>query len=260
MQYSGGMIAVQRLFEGMAAMEYPDRNYVHAPGVIAITDLNQPFRGISSRAVMEQVMVPRAVFSRVESVSFSPILISEESVYGSQLVDELEAFFRACQAGTAYDPRRMGGLIETVIHDETLSASQREEWWHGRRQLIRKYIDTHLDDHNLGPLQICELFNMSRATLYRMFEEDGGVRRRIQDRRLHSAMWDLAIDGVRRGRLSQVAERWGFSSDANFNRAVKQAFGKPPGSLFQKSMHAQLLSIEEAAEGGAFRSWTDASA
>lgn len=40
--------------------------------------------------------------------------------------------------------------------------------------------------------------------------------------------------------LSQVSERWGFSSDANFNRAVKLAFGRPPGSLFKTGYRADM--------------------
>ena len=65
-----------------------------------------------------------------------------------------------------------------------------------------------------------------------MFEADGGVRRYIQDRRLQVAIWDLADGGIKRGRLTHVSEKWGFSSNANFNRAVKLAFTMPPGALF----------------------------
>lgn len=252
---SGDLIAVQRLHDGLAAMEYPERSYMHRPGLIAITDLRQSFRGSYHRAVMEQVMLPRAALGLADISPFAPILVTEESDLGFQLARELERFFAPGEAGERADAALFSALIRARIHETWQSVSDREAWWFGRRQLIRKFIDTHLDDPNLGPLQICELFNMSRATLYRMFEEDGGVRRRIQDRRLHSAMWDLATEGVRRGRLSQVAERWGFSSDANFNRAVKQSFGMPPGALFQTSLHAGVTARAPLVDEGRFIGW-----
>ncbi|MEE2929174.1 MAG: hypothetical protein VX599_00510, partial [Pseudomonadota bacterium] len=83
----------------------------------------------------------------------------------------------------------------SVIGYNRHPTSERAGWWRARNDLIRKYIESHLGDQTLLPAQICNLFNLSRATLYRMFEDDGGVRRFIQDRRLHSAIWDLAEGG-----------------------------------------------------------------
>lgn len=254
---SGDLIAVQRLHDGLVAMEYPERNYMHQPGQIAISDLRQPFRGSFHHAVMEQILLPRAALGLAEFEPFSPILVAEASDLGFQLGRAFEPFFAPEAVGGSADPALFIALVRARIRETRQPISDRETWWFGRRQLIRKYIDTHLDDPNLGPLQICELFNMSRATLYRMFEEDGGVRRRIQDRRLQSAMWDLATEGVKRGRLSQVAERWGFSSDANFNRAVKQTFGMPPGTLFLTSVHADVAAPAPAVSESRFTGWGD---
>lgn len=243
MATSGGVISVQRIHDGWAAMEFPDANYVHRPDTITITDLKQPYRGSHHRALVEQVLLPRETLGLADADPFPPILIPLESERGWRFARELEQFFGRDEVESALDHARLGTLLAAVIHDSWSVASDREEWWYGRRNLIRKYIDTHLDDPNLSPVQICELFNMSRATLYRMFEPDGGVRRRIQDRRLHSAIWDLATSGIKRGRLSQVAERWGFSSDANFNRAVKLAYGLPPGALFKTNRVLDLASV-----------------
>jgi len=255
MEKSGGVISVVRLRDGFSAMEFPESSCIQWPGVIMIADLKQTFRGSHHQAVVEQVMVPRASLGLANAEPFSPILIREESQRGRQFVAELDRFFSDAHSGPGFHQSRLNSLITAAVRHSWCPTSDREEWWYGRRHLIRKYIDTHLDDPNLGPLQICNLFNMSRATLYRMFEEDGGVRRRIQDRRLFSAMWDLATGGVRRGRLSQVAETWGFSSDANFNRAVKKVFGLPPGILFQKSAHGELSTVGDEFEDGPFFHW-----
>lgn len=251
---SGDLISIQRLHAGSAAIEFQEHNYVHRPDTISITDLNQTYRGSHHQAVIEQVMIPRASLGLSEAEPFAPMLISTDSERGRALAGLLNAFFAPEQTASAFERNRFETVLLSAIRESWTQTSDREAWWNGRRNLIRKYIDTHLDDPNLGPLQICDLFNMSRATLYRMFEPDGGVRRRIQDRRLHSAMWDLATSGIKRGRLSQVSERWGFSSDANFNRAVKIAYGLPPGALFKTSVEvAPPQATADPAGGAEFR-------
>ncbi len=236
---SGGVVSVQRLHSGFAAIEFSDSNYVHRPGMITITDFKQRFRGSHHNAEIEQVMIPRSELGLTDADPVAPIMMDVDSQRGRQLALRLDRYF-AKDGDETFDLENLITLLKSEIQESWTPVSDREEWWTGRRNLIRKYIDTHLEDPNLGPRQICELFNMSRATLYRMFELDGGVRRRIQDRRLFSAIWDLATAGIRRGRLSQVSERWGFSSDANFNRAVKLAFGRPPGSLFKTGYQADM--------------------
>ena len=249
MPFSGGVIFVERLHSGTAAVEFPDCNYMHSPGTITITDFKQPFRSSQHHTVGEALVLPREALGLADIAPFEPIFVPVDSVRGNLIAGEINRFFETALAGRAFDRSVLTTSIREAMNEAWTSNSDREEWWHGRRKLIHKYIETHLDDPNLGPLQICDLFNMSRAILYRMFERDAGVRRFIQDRRLYCAMWDLALSGVRRGRLSQVAERWGFSSDANFNRAVKLAFGMPPGSLFKKSLH-RILEHADIVSGG----------
>ena len=247
---AGGVVSIQRLHKGIAALEFPDCNYVHRGDVISVTDFAQPFRGAHKDAIGEGLFIPRDLLGLTHNQPFGAIVQPIESARGQRLMAEVSRFFEDTGSGRAYDRTQLIGMVRGMVARFWNPGSDREEWWLGRRKLIHKYIETHLDDPNLGPLQICGLFNMSRATLYRMFEQDGGVRRFIQDRRLLSAMWDLASGGLRRGRLSQVAERWGFSSDANFNRAVKQTFGMPPGSLFKKSVHVQTPTYRGARSSG----------
>jgi len=242
---SGGLIAIERVYQGCTSMEFPDCNYVHRPGVIMITDYKQAFRGSHHYATCETVFLTRASLGLTDAEPLSPIMVALSTRAGKLLTAEIDQFFTAAKDGKPFDTAGLLAILRNEINESWQVGTSREEWWHGRRKLIHKYIETHLEDPNLGPLQICNLFNMSRATLYRMFEQDGGVRRFIQDRRLHSAMWDLAISGVKRGRLSQAAERWGFSSDANFNRAVKLVYGKPPGVLFKNSIQIEPASIDD---------------
>lgn len=232
--WQGGLISVQRVTEGSTAMEFDSRAYIQRPGYLAITDHLQTYRGSHHKVTGSEVFIPRSLLGIEDDQPIEPILISEDSLHGTLLSTEINLFFELAGAPHSqipFNPNPLLHLIATVVARHRYPRSERAGWWRARNELIRNHIDSHLDDLTLLPAKICNMFNLSRATLYRMFEIDGGVRRYIQDRRLHAAIWDLADHGVQRGRLTEVAEKWGFSSNANFNRAVKTAFEMPPGAL-----------------------------
>ena len=245
---TGGAILVHRIHAGFLAKKFSDAAYVHRTGFISITDELSEYRGSYHRMVSESVWVPRERLGLSDLYPIDPILLDSDSPRGRLIAGEMDLFFKQALIGGSYDSANLEIAVRSLLHEDMYPASDREEWWQARKKLIRKYVETHLENPKLGPLQICDLFNMSRATLYRMFEDDGGVRRYIQDRRLYSAIWDLASEGIRRGRLSRVAEKWGFSSDANFNRAAKAVFGMPPGALFRDrwQIRANRADYDEA--------------
>ncbi|MEM9842024.1 MAG: helix-turn-helix domain-containing protein, partial [Pseudomonadota bacterium] len=73
----------------------------------------------------------------------------------------------------------------------------------------------------------------SRAGLYRMFEQQGGVRHYITERRAVRAVLELSQGAQTRGAVQDAADRWGFSSGPNFNRVIKRMFGVTPGALLE---------------------------
>ena len=54
----------------------------------------------------------------------------------------------------------------------------------GQLTPTQRYIDKHLDSPRLSADAIARCFGWSRATLYRLFEPDGGLMKYIQRRRL----------------------------------------------------------------------------
>lgn len=251
---SAGVVSIQRLKSGYAAMEFELRSFIHRPGYLMIIDTMQEFRGSQHNAVGEGVFIPRALLGLQGEGPIEPIMISEQSLQGEVLRAEIQKYF-ATAASETYDGGALAAATNAIISRHRHPASERAGWWQARNELIRKYIDSNLGDSSLLPAQICNMFNLSRATLYRMFEIDGGVRRYIQDRRLHCAIWDLADRGVQRGRLTEVAEKWGFSSNANFNRAVKAVFGMPPGALFQARARPIPVRLEHRREAFPVYDW-----
>src|SRR5450756_903180 len=91
----------------------------------------------------------------------------------------------------------------------------------------RQIIDAnmHLADWGVEDLRLA--LGVSKATLYRIFSRAGGVNEYIRFRRLARAH-ALLVTSSGWGRISEVARLCGFSSDAHFSRAFRDAYGYTP--------------------------------
>lgn len=101
------------------------------------------------------------------------------------------------------------------------------------------YIDAHLGNAELGAAMLQRDFRISRATLYRLFTEYGGVTHCIREKRLHGAFHDLHNHPHQQ--ISEVVFRWGFSCERQFQRAFQSRFGMTPSAVRRQGervMHA----------------------
>jgi AraC-like DNA-binding protein len=113
------------------------------------------------------------------------------------------------------------------------SAGDSRELDAARHLAMRRYVEEHLGDPQLGVASLCAAFGASRATIYRDFAEDGGVAHFVIRRRLERAFRDLASGPPDRGRVRQVAERWGFACPYHFSRAFRRQFDLWPSEVFE---------------------------
>lgn len=93
---------------------------------------------------------------------------------------------------------------------------------------IKAFIENALGHAALGPGLLLAEFNLSRATLYRLFEPLGGVAAYILDRRLRRAVQVLTAPHTDKPRIKQLALELGFAHPSAFTRAFKKKFGMPP--------------------------------
>ncbi len=94
---------------------------------------------------------------------------------------------------------------------------------------IRAEIEKQLGNPELDPDWLAARFNVSRATLYRLFREYGGVRHHIRERRMLEAYRALARGKAER--IGTIAEQLGFRDQAVFSRAFRAAYGLSPREL-----------------------------
>ncbi|MFK2892412.1 helix-turn-helix domain-containing protein [Dyella flagellata] len=203
------------------------------PGILAL-DMNQTMR--MKRPTQAHVLaffLPRTVVEAV--IPNAESLHGKVVTYNSPLACLLREHVMAlCHEISAMSDEQ----AESVLHvaaDLILAAFSKDlRASHGVRAAartamlgrIKHYIDRHLHSGELAPEKILSSFPLARATLYRMFEDEGGLNHYIRNCRLR-----VAADELVRSRSIAVAEighRLGFSGPSDFTRAFRRAYGVAP--------------------------------
>ena len=100
----------------------------------------------------------------------------------------------------------------------------------GRKERVRQVVRKHLRTPTFRPTILCRLIGMSRSSLYRLFEDVGGIARYIQSQRLLEAHAVLS-DPTNTQTISQIAEDLCFADASSFSRTFKREFGDTPGAV-----------------------------
>ncbi|RFC65001.1 helix-turn-helix domain-containing protein [Fulvimarina endophytica] len=204
-------------------------------GDILILDLAEPIENVNADFANYSLVLPRSAFE-------ADIARLDEQhmrvVAGDQPLAE---FFRgAVQSVHAMrhrmsieDAQTMGATVAQLGKSLITSLSGHSEApRHLRRQsalfAIRRYIDDRLMDPSLGPDQIMAAFDISRSSLYALFEPLGGVRTYVRQRRLQRSLRDLLSTQTGKVRISEIGWKWGFSSESDYSRAFRRQFGFSP--------------------------------
>jgi AraC-like DNA-binding protein len=95
---------------------------------------------------------------------------------------------------------------------------------------LKAIIRRNLGSATLGPRRLCQLGEVSRSQLYRLFTPLGGVARYIQAERLRQARRAIA-DAADRRDIASIAESFGFYDASSFSRAFRREFGITPRDL-----------------------------
>jgi AraC-like DNA-binding protein len=114
-----------------------------------------------------------------------------------------------------------------------------------RRKAALHYIDAHLGNPELGPDEIADAVNVSRASLYRLLAAEGGIRVVLLKRRLDEALRFMLEDNKDERSLKEIVKRCGFGGTSQFSRAFRARFGAPP-SEYRALVRRQDLDWHEA--------------
>lgn len=237
-QNSGHLIEITRALHGTEQGVAGDEVINRTPGPIYVLDQATPIQSVLSQIRFQRIFVPKAILSlppgwlrkerviepstRLGWVLHTCMNRLYESVsHDDGFVDNmlLDRFFALLKVNLGVHPER--GDVRAHLRDAL-------------REQICDHIESRLGDQTLSASSILSSFGVSRSSLYRMFEEHGGVRNYVMQRRTVRAVIDISKAPEVRGQVRRASNRWGFSTQPSFNRTVRRVFGAPPGSLFPR--------------------------
>ncbi|SAK45007.1 AraC family transcriptional regulator [Caballeronia hypogeia] len=106
----------------------------------------------------------------------------------------------------------------------------------------KRYVETHLHEADLTPMNVVDALGVKRATLYRWFEREGGLAAYIRERRLREAADELVR--LPNLQIADIAFGLGFKSASDFTRAFRRAFDVSP--LEMRMCALELLRAQPA--------------
>lgn len=213
---------------------YPRRKAQQSrPGILAL-DMNQPMR--MARECRSQVMalfLPRALVESMlpDAESLHGRVIDYASPLARLFLGELEALSSNIGAMSEAEAR---GAMTTCAH-LIVGAFAQQCGLRGNARAavraavfsrVRRHVEHNLHEPELSMESIVGASQLSRATLYRLFEHEGGLAAYIRNRRLREAAHELIR--FPQAPVVEIAYGLGFRSAADFNHAFRRAYDMPP--------------------------------
>jgi AraC-like DNA-binding protein len=220
---------------GNLSTVFDDRTHLRLePGSLCVLDWSVPHVAVATDYELVTVAFPRSqvpaaelMGSRTPAVTWAPGSAQGEILGNAleHLLSQLPQLDRNAAAALAAGfTGLVGGLL--IAEGELLRNRYAET---SRADAMKQFVNEHLRDPSLGVQTLCERFHCSRATVYRLFEAEGGVASHIQRQRLHACMRELTrIQSPPKGVLEQVASAWGFTNPHRFSRLFRAQFGLSP--------------------------------
>ncbi len=103
-----------------------------------------------------------------------------------------------------------------------------------------RHIEAHLADPELGVAGICRYLRCSRATLYRLFADHGGVQDYIRRRRLVACFKAICAPRQAHRRIYDIALDYGFTSASHFSHLFRSHFGITPREARELEFNAAI--------------------
>ncbi|MGQ3067972.1 MAG: helix-turn-helix transcriptional regulator [Brevundimonas sp.] len=114
------------------------------------------------------------------------------------------------------------------------------------RRVAVDFIERQLNARNTATDvdSLAAMAGVSRATLYRAFDGEGGVNRYIQDRRLHHAREAIRRRTGSKPTIADIAWDFGFASQSHFSRLFRDRYGYPPSEVASVGTPVEIVLSE----------------
>lgn len=237
-------------FQGRGQTRRPETRYAPSVPSILALDMDQPCTIRSFHGRMLLFFVPRALVESAfpDAASLHGRRVEATTPLARMLVAHLVALNQQItglakdEAGESF--RTAVQLLAAVFSREAgLSGGARAAVRAAVHAQVRRHVEAHLHDPDLSPDSVLQSLQLSRATVYRLFEHEGGLAAYIRARRLRTAADELVR--FPHVAVQDIASGLGFNNASSFTRAFRRAYDIAPQEL-----HAYAPLLRHAHSAG----------
>ena len=203
---------------------------------IVIQDISRPYSAVGQVKEIFSVFIPRhrftnpeRLFGRRPALSW-PVTSPRGRILLQTLRSTVESLPELRQSNAAIVATGFLGLVNGLAATED-GLGEDEHVNEACLETMKAYVVQNLQDPGLSPDSLGKTFACSRAKVYRLFAEAGGVAAFIRQQRLTRCFREL--NRAQRGQTTvhQVAERWGFLDPYHFSKLFKRTFNATPSDV-----------------------------
>lgn len=244
---AGDALAVQLYRRGTVVGDVGGTSVALDEDHLGIVDLSHPFALVSSQVDAVWVVVPRARLGASASAldGAGAGRLHRRSPRGRVLASAVAELWERVGDAPASEAARLAEGIVDVI-DTVLSPGDFRPSDPALVTAIRAHVEDHLDDLTLDAAALMRTFHCSRSTLYRLFEDVGGVARHLRTRRLQRCLDELTDPRAVDSTVREVATRWGFENPSHFTRSFTARFGVAPSWVKRRAPDATAVRHDAA--------------
>ncbi len=230
------------------------------PNDVVLQDASRPLRAVCTRSDVLGVIVPFRVLGFDPSKHRPYFSLPAESSKGRVLASVTQDIFDRLPSITREEGPAIAsgyaGMLRGIFLDRTEGEDDHRSMRHAVRSAMISFMDKHLSDPDLGADLLCKTFGLSRASLYRLFQSQGGVSHMIQQRRLYRCFNELA-QRDRQTTVRSVAERYGFHNPSHFTKVFKTLFYVSPSEIGEMAevSNAPIASAASALQRPIMHDW-----
>jgi len=209
-------------------------------GFIYLRDWSYSYESDADEMEILSILIPRDRLKVSSSLNaHCPILSwSAEEASGQMLLTLWTTLFDKFSVITKSEAMQLSnafiGFLDGLL-DYHLQQQGRENSFDS----ICLYINARLHGE-VTTTQLCEYFNISKSTVYRIFKDYGGVKKYILLARLRHCYLDLYHADASKDKIKDIFENWGFQEASSFSRAFKKTFNVMPTEVLKRNFSAAL--------------------
>ena len=201
-------------------------------------NLSRNYRLWFSAGEYGRVVFPKKLIQGLDATRDEFVILRCDDPVTQVLRSAAQAVEQGIKSGDTDQAQITSGLMVSIsqrVLENVLTNPDTSSHDHLRDRAI-EYIRDNLQRADLSVAEVANYVNASRATLYRAFNNVGGLKEFIVSERVNAAQYKLRTGRFDRGFITSVAYNTGFSSPEQFSKVFKARTGVSPTTFVKTAL------------------------